>query len=92
MMAMDFHFLRYERNEEKCRIEIDFVAKYTGPVPSRNELLGQLSIYYSFPEDAAVLDRLQSRAGRGEVRGSLRVYRDAESLKRFERTERKRRR
>jgi ribosomal protein S24E len=89
---MDFHFLRYERNEEKCRTEIDFVAKYTGPVPSRSELLEHLSTYYSFPEDAAVLDRLKSRAGRGEVRGSVRVYEDAESLKRYERTERKKRR
>ncbi|MDG6257291.1 MAG: 30S ribosomal protein S24e [Methanomicrobiaceae archaeon] len=91
-MAMDFNFVRYERNEEKCRTEIDFVAKFAGPVPSKNELLGQLSLFYSCAEDTAVLDRLQSRAGRGEVRGRLRIYNDAESLKRYERAEKTRRR
>ncbi|HDR72517.1 MAG TPA: hypothetical protein ENN85_01150 [Methanoculleus sp.] len=89
---MDFNFVRYERNEDKCRTEIDFVATYTGPVPSRKELLGQLALFYSFAEDTAVLDRLRSRAGRGGVRGSLRVYDDAASLKRYERAEKKRRR
>jgi ribosomal protein S24E len=92
MTEMDFHFVRYERNEEKCRTEIDFVAKYSGPVPSRDELLAQLSTFYSFPEDAAVLDSLKSRTGRGEVRGSVRVYSDAESLKRHERREKRGRR
>lgn len=92
MTEMDFHFVRYERNEEKSRTEIDFVARYSGPVPSRDELLAQLSTFYSFPEDAAVLDSLKSRTGRGEVRGSVRVYGDAESLKQHERKEKKGRR
>ncbi|QSZ67361.1 hypothetical protein RJ40_07525 [Methanofollis aquaemaris] len=74
---MDIDFSRYEREEERRRIEIDFTARFVGPIPSRSEIVDALALLSGADPASVVLDRLSPRAKKGEVRGKARVYDDA---------------
>lgn len=74
---MDIEFSRYERDEERRRTEIDFTARFRGPIPSRAGIIDALALVSGADPASIALDRLSPRAKKGEVRGRARVYDDA---------------
>lgn len=73
---MDIDFSRYERDEEKRRTEIDFTARFAGPIPSRAEIVAALALVSGADQACIAVDRLSPRAKKSEVRGKARVYDD----------------
>jgi ribosomal protein S24E len=80
---LDFVFTRYERNEMYNRIEIDFIVHFSGGIPSRDKILDDLALFYSFEKETCALDRLRSRAGKQELTGTARIY-DTAGMKRMQ--------
>jgi small subunit ribosomal protein S24e len=82
MPVHDFTFTRFEHKKEAQRTEIDFIVRFKGAIPSRDEILSQLALFYGFEKDCAVLDRLRPRSGKKELRGTARFY-DDEKIKKL---------
>jgi small subunit ribosomal protein S24e len=83
---LDFVFTRYERNETCRRTEVDFIVRFAGAIPSRTDILENCANFFQFEGKLAVLDRLRSKSGKRELRGSLRIYDTPEALKQNERS------
>ena len=59
---MDIEFPRYERNEACRRIDLEFVARFSGAIPSREEVRAELALISGADPAAIALDRLSPRA------------------------------
>ncbi|TAJ45574.1 hypothetical protein [Methanofollis fontis] len=70
---MDLEFPRYEHDPALGVTEIEFVARFTGAIPSRQEILAELALVSGADPASIDLGRLRPRARRGEVRGSARI-------------------
>jgi ribosomal protein S24E len=82
---MDIEFPRYERNEACRRIDLEFVARFSGAIPSREEVRAELALISGADPAAIALDRLSPRAKKGEIRGKGRIYDDPPAMKAGER-------
>ncbi|MDK2973805.1 MAG: small subunit ribosomal protein S24e [Methanofollis sp.] len=82
---MDIEFPRYERNDACRRIDVEFVARFAGSIPSREAVRAELALISGADPAVIALDRLRPRAKKGEVRGSGRIYDDLAAMKAGER-------
>ncbi len=81
---MDFELIKDERNELLNRREIEFILTFEGPTPSRRDILGKICALQNVDENLAVLDSLETRFGKQELVGHLRIYDDEETKLRLE--------
>ncbi len=82
---MDIEFPRYERNEGCRRTDLEFVARFSGPIPSREAVRAELALISGADPASIALDRLSPRAKKGEIRGKARIYDDLAAMKAGER-------
>jgi ribosomal protein S24E len=82
---MDLEFPRYERDDARRRIDVEFVAHFSGAIPSRESVRSELALVSGADPAAIALDRLSPRAKMGEVRGKGRIYDDLAAMKAGER-------
>ncbi len=82
--TIDIEFKSYMENPEKNRKEIEFVLSFEGAIPSRKDILDEISACYDVDPDLVFLEKLRTVKGKKKANGRARIYGDALSLKKFE--------
>ena len=78
---MDFEFTRDNENKLLNRTELDFVLKYEGATPSRQDVLGKLCALRNIETEKCVVDSFKCEFGKQEIKGTARIYGSADELK-----------
>ncbi|MBQ3684453.1 MAG: 30S ribosomal protein S24e [Methanomicrobium sp.] len=78
---MDFEFTRDNENKLLNRTELDFVLKYEGATPSRQDVLGKLCALRNIETEKCVVDSFRCEFGKQEIKGTARIYGSADELK-----------
>lgn len=84
MGTIDIEFKKYEEYPEMNRKEIEFVLSFEGSIPSRKEILGEISSCYGTDLELVFLEKLRPVRKQMKANGRARIYADAVSLKKFE--------
>jgi ribosomal protein S24E len=84
MGTIDIEFKKYEENPEMNRKEIEFVLSFGGSIPSRKEILDEISTCYGAEPGRVFLEKLRPVRKQMKANGRARIYTDAASLKKFE--------
>lgn len=85
MSRIDIEFKKYEEDPEKNRKEIEFALSFEGPIPSRKEIIDDISACYGAEPELVFLEKLRTARGKKMANGRARIYGDSLSLKKFER-------
>ncbi len=78
---MDFEFTRDNENKLLNRTELEFVLKYEGATPTRQDVLGNLCAQRNVSKDNCVVDSFKCEFGKREIKATARIYESAEELK-----------
>ena len=78
---MDFEFTRDNENKLLNRTELEFVLKYEGATPSRQDVLGKLCALRNIETEKCVVDSYKCEFGKQEIKGTSRIYGSADELK-----------
>ncbi|MBP5082867.1 MAG: 30S ribosomal protein S24e [Methanomicrobium sp.] len=78
---MDFEFTRDNENKLLNRTELEFVLKYEGATPSRQDVLGKLCALRNIETEKCVVDSFKCEFGKQEIKGTARIYGSADELK-----------
>ena len=78
---MDFEFTRDNENKLLNRTELEFVLKYEGATPSRQDVLGKLCALRNISTDNCVVDSFRCECGKQEIKATARSYGSADELK-----------
>jgi small subunit ribosomal protein S24e len=82
---MDFEITSDKRNELLSRREVQFTLKYDGATPSRMQITGKLCALLNVKENQVTLDTLNTKFGKTEITGAVRIYDNEESRGKTER-------
>ncbi len=82
---MDIEFTRYEENSDIPRKEINFTLSFEGAIPSRKDIIDEISVCYGTPEELVALGKLRTVRRKKKANGSARIYSDKETMKKSER-------
>lgn len=85
MSAPDIEFNKFEDNPEKNRKEIEFTLSFEGAIPSRKDIIEEISACYGASGDLVFLEKLRTVRRQKKANGRARIYADAAILKKFER-------
>jgi small subunit ribosomal protein S24e len=81
---MDIKILKDKKNSLLNRRELDFVVKYEGPTPSRNDVRSKLAAMLNAPLELLVIQRIKTEFGMQEGRGYAKLYESADRMKEVE--------
>ena len=82
---MDFEITSDKRNELLSRREVQFTLKYDGATPSRMQITGKLCALLNIKENQVTLDTLNTKFGKTEITGAVRIYDNEEGRSKTER-------
>ena len=81
---MDIKILKDKKNALLNRRELDFVVKYEGPTPSRNDVRNKLAAILNAPLEMLVIQRIKTEYGMQESKGYAKLYVNANRMKEVE--------
>lgn len=81
---MDIKVIKDKKNSLLNRRELDFVVKYEGSTPSRNDIRNKLAAMLNAPLDLLVIQRIKTEYGMQESKGYAKLYEDADRMKQVE--------
>ncbi|WOF16862.1 hypothetical protein F1737_09260 [Methanoplanus sp. FWC-SCC4] len=85
MGAIDIEFKKYEEDEDIKRKEIEFCLSFEGSIPSRKDILNEISVCYGSSPELVFLEKLRTVRGKKMANGRARIYEDVKTLKKYER-------
>lgn len=81
---MDIKVVKDKKNSLLNRRELDFIVKYEGSTPSRNDVRNKLAAMLNAPLDLLVIQRIKTEYGMQESKGYAKLYEDADRMKQVE--------
>lgn len=81
---MDIRILKDKNNALLNRRELDFIVKYEGSTPSRNDVRNKLAAMLNAPLELVVVQRLKTEYGMQEGKGYAKIYENADRMKEVE--------
>jgi small subunit ribosomal protein S24e len=81
---MDIKIIKDKKNSLLNRRELDFIVKYEGSTPSRNDVRNKLAAMLNAPLELLVLQRIKTEYGMQESNGYAKLYEDADRMKQVE--------
>ena len=81
---MDIKILKDKKNALLNRRELDFIVKYEGSTPSRNDIRNKLAAMLNAPLELLVIQRIKTEYGMQEGKGYAKLYEDATRMKEVE--------
>jgi small subunit ribosomal protein S24e len=83
---MDIRIIKDKKNLLLNRRELDFIVKYEGSTPSRNDVKNKLAAMLNAPLELLVVQRIKTEYGMQEAKGYAKLYEDAARMKEVELT------
>ena len=81
---MDIRIIKDNKNSLLNRRELDFIVKYEGSTPSRNDVKNKLAAMLNAPLELLVIQRIKTEYGMQESKGYAKLYEDANRMKEVE--------
>ena len=81
---MDIRIIKDNKNSLLNRRELDFIVKYEGSTPSRNDVKNKLAAMLNAPLELLVIQRIKTEFGMQEAKGYAKLYEDAARMKEVE--------
>ncbi len=81
---MDIKIIKDNKNSLLNRRELDFIVRYEGSTPSRNDVKNKLAAMLSAPLELLVIQRIKTEFGMQEAKGYAKLYEDAARMKEVE--------
>jgi small subunit ribosomal protein S24e len=81
---MDIRIIKDKKNLLLNRRELDFVVRYEGSTPSRNDIKNKLAAMLNAPLELLVVQRIKTEYGMQEAKGYAKLYEDADRMKEVE--------
>lgn len=81
---MDIRIIKDKKNLLLNRRELDFVVRYEGSTPSRNDIKNKLAAMLNAPLELLVVQRIKTEYGMQEAKGYAKLYEDAARMKEVE--------
>jgi len=81
---MDIRILKDKNNALLNRRELDFIVKYEGSTPSRNDVRNKLAAMLNAPLELLVVQRIKTEYGLQEGKGYAKLYENADRMKEVE--------
>jgi small subunit ribosomal protein S24e len=81
---MDIRIIKDNKNLLLNRRELDFIVKYEGSTPSRNDVKNKLAAMLNAPLALLVIQKIKTEFGMQEAKGYAKLYEDAARLKEVE--------
>ncbi|MDD2439228.1 MAG: 30S ribosomal protein S24e [Methanosarcinaceae archaeon] len=81
---MDILIRKDKNNPLLNRRELDFLVKYEGSTPSRNEVRNKLAAMFNAPFELIVIQRMQPIFGMQEAEGYAKLYAGEARMKELE--------
>ena len=81
---MDIRIIKDKKNLLLNRRELDFVLRYEGSTPSRNDVKNKLAAMLNAPLELLVVQRIKTEYGMQEAKGYAKFYEDAARMKEVE--------
>jgi small subunit ribosomal protein S24e len=81
---MDIRIIKDKKNLLLNRRELDFIVKYEGSTPSRNDVKNKLAAMLNAPLALLVIQKIKTEFGMQEAKGYAKLYEDAARLKEVE--------
>ena len=81
---MDIRIIKDKKNLLLNRRELDFVVKYEGSTPSRNDVKNKLAAMLNAPFELLVVQKIKTEYGMQEAKGYAKLYEDAARMKEVE--------
>jgi small subunit ribosomal protein S24e len=81
---MDIRILKDKGNVLLNRRELDFIVKYEGSTPSRNDIKNKLAAMLNAPLELLVVQRIKTEYGMQEAKGYAKLYEDVNRMKEVE--------
>jgi small subunit ribosomal protein S24e len=81
---MDIRILNDKNNLLLNRRELDFIVRYEGSTPSRNDVRNKLAAILNAPLELLVIQRIKTEYGMQEAKGYAKLYEDAARMKEVE--------
>ena len=81
---MDIKILKDKKNPLLNRRELDFIVKYEGSTPSRNDVRNKLAAMLNAPLELLIIQRIKTEYGMQEGKGYAKLYEDADRMKQVE--------
>ena len=78
---MDIRILKDKNNALLNRRELDFVVKYEGSTPSRNDVKNKLAAMLNAPLELLIVQRIKTEYGTQEAKGYAKLYEDVARMK-----------
>ncbi len=83
---MDIRIINDKKNLLLNRRELDFIVKYEGSTPSRNDVKNKLAAMLNAPFELLIVQRIKTEYGMQEAKGYAKLYEDAARMKEVELT------
>ena len=81
---MDIRINKDKKNLLLNRRELDFIVRYEGSTPSRNDVKNKLAAMLNAPLELLVVQRIKTEYGMQEAKGYAKLYEDAARMKEVE--------
>ncbi|AKB55669.1 30S ribosomal protein S24e [Methanosarcina sp. A14] len=81
---MDIRILKDKDNALLNRRELDFIVKYEGSTPSRNDVRNKLAAMLNAPLELVVVQKMKTEYGMKEGKGYAKIYENADRMKEVE--------
>ncbi|WP_292388209.1 30S ribosomal protein S24e [Methanosarcina sp. UBA5] len=81
---MDIRILKDKKNALLNRRELDFIVKYEGSTPSRNDIRNKLAAMLNAPLELLIVQRIKTEYGLQEGKGYAKLYENADRMKEVE--------
>ena len=81
---MDIRIIKDKKNLLLNRRELDFIVRYEGSTPSRNDVKNKLAAMLNAPLELLVVQRIKTEYGMQEAKGYAKLYEDAARMKEVE--------
>jgi len=81
---MDIRIIKDKKNLLLNRRELDFIVRYEGSTPSRNDVKNKLAAMLNAPLALLVIQKIKTEFGMQEAKGYAKLYEDAARLKEVE--------
>lgn len=81
---MDIRIIKDKKNLLLNRRELDFVVKYEGSTPSRNDIKNKLAAMLNAPLELLVVQKIKTEYGMQEAKGYAKLYDEAARMKEVE--------
>jgi small subunit ribosomal protein S24e len=81
---MDIKILKDKKNSLLNRRELDFIVRYEGSTPSRNDVKNKLAAMLNAPLELLVIQRIKTEFGMQEGKGYAKLYESADRMKEVE--------